>query len=432
MTITTKNTGAYAAIVGVQHKKNGVCAAVAGCFAKVDGIYKNTLVNPYLGNFATRTGTPMQANVGTNFMSTSVHFNRAGKTVTGWQIAYPGFFCPQAYGPETQLASPLAYKPAVEYPPGVFTDVTWGGSLTGIAPPGSDTGLSDPIYVPVPDGAMFKLHPYVVGGDANSAISMGKADTARGERFRYGDNTLVDQTKSTSAWTSGTSNPTAVLPPCVIVGMITVPSVLIIGDSRNYGQLDTRADGSSDIGDTARSTGPLFGYSMMAVPNTRAMGFPAHFARRSVYKNFFSHVFCNFLINDFAAGSQTTAQGLSNMGIVAAQFPGKPFNVLTVDAYATSTDAWLTVENQTPFANDSARVAYNNTIRNVGTRPSWATFVHETADTGESARDSGKWKVGPVGAPVARYYVQDGIHRTTAGELFITSAGAINTSVIKM
>lgn len=120
------------------------------------------------------------------------------------------------------------------------------------------------------------------------------------------------------------------------------------------------------------------------------------------------------------------------MGIVAAQFPGKPFNVLTVDAYTTSTDAWLTVENQTPFANDGARVTYNNTIRNVGTRPAWASFVHEVADTGESARDSGKWKVGPAGTPVVRYYVQDGIHRTTAGELLITSAGAIDTSVITM
>lgn len=43
MTVTTKNTGAYAAIVGVQHKKNGVCAAVAGCFAKVSGAYQSVL-----------------------------------------------------------------------------------------------------------------------------------------------------------------------------------------------------------------------------------------------------------------------------------------------------------------------------------------------------------------------------------------------------
>ena len=43
MTVTTKNTGAYAAIVGVQHKKNGVCAAVAGCFAKVGGAYQSVL-----------------------------------------------------------------------------------------------------------------------------------------------------------------------------------------------------------------------------------------------------------------------------------------------------------------------------------------------------------------------------------------------------
>lgn len=43
MTINTKNTGAYVGIVSVQHKKNGVCAAVAGCFAKVGGAYQNVL-----------------------------------------------------------------------------------------------------------------------------------------------------------------------------------------------------------------------------------------------------------------------------------------------------------------------------------------------------------------------------------------------------
>ena len=41
--IKTKNTGAYAGIVGMQHKKNGVCSAVAGCFSKVGGAYQDLL-----------------------------------------------------------------------------------------------------------------------------------------------------------------------------------------------------------------------------------------------------------------------------------------------------------------------------------------------------------------------------------------------------
>ena len=55
--IKTKNTGAYAGIVRMQNKKNGVCSAVAGCFAKVGGAYRNVLVSP---------GAARLLNVGTN------------------------------------------------------------------------------------------------------------------------------------------------------------------------------------------------------------------------------------------------------------------------------------------------------------------------------------------------------------------------------
>lgn len=43
MTISTKNSGAYAAIIGMQHKKTGTYSVVVGCFAKVAGAYQSVL-----------------------------------------------------------------------------------------------------------------------------------------------------------------------------------------------------------------------------------------------------------------------------------------------------------------------------------------------------------------------------------------------------
>ena len=46
--IKTKNSSAYAEIVGMQYKKTGMYAAVVGCFEKVDGAYQSVLSPPLL------------------------------------------------------------------------------------------------------------------------------------------------------------------------------------------------------------------------------------------------------------------------------------------------------------------------------------------------------------------------------------------------
>ncbi len=74
----------------------------------------------------------------------------------------------------------------------------------------------------------------------------------------------------------------------------------------------------------------------------------------------------------------------------------------TITPRTTSTDSWATVGNQTPHANEAARVTVNNWIR---ANTAGIEGFFEIADIVESARDSGRWKAG---------YTADGLHPNDA------------------
>lgn len=159
-------------------------------------------------------------------------------------------------------------------------------------------------------------------------------------------------------------------------------------------------------------------------------------------------------INDFVALTATAAQVANNKLSLARQASarGVPLYWTTISPVTTSTDLWATTGNQTPFANNAARVTFNDWLRAgapivqsggvwvyaaVGT--SGATLIgqpghpvtgyFEIANTVESAQDSGTWKA-------AGRSVTDAGMSSSTNPTFLASATAnftsadINTQVL--
>lgn len=135
-----------------------------------------------------------------------------------------------------------------------------------------------------------------------------------------------------------------------------------------------------------------------------------------------THVICEFIINDYYAAHLDLAalQALFvPLWTTMARHGAKVYQV-TAPPFTTSTDSWATTTNQTPTAYNAARVAFNGWVR---TTPSLLTGYFEVADTVESSRDSGKWKVDGT----ANKYTADGVHQTDAADILM--AAAINPAV---
>ena len=102
--------------------------------------------------------------------------------------------------------------------------------------------------------------------------------------------------------------------------------------------------------------------------------------------------------NDLTNG-RTLVQMQADMALLAGELQGRGLRVhcCTVPPKTNST-------NTTPSASEAVRVAYNDWLRTV---PLDMATCFETADTLETARNSGYWKTGD--------YYTDGIHVTAQG-----------------
>jgi hypothetical protein len=209
--------------------------------------------------------------------------------------------------------------------------------------------------------------------------------------------------------------------PIAIIGQTRKPSLLLLGDSRCFGQADT-FDASGDIGEVARWIGPSFAYSNLGVQSSSAFtSSGSNGTRRAALAQYCSHAIIQHGINDLAT-PRTLVQIQANLDSIRTSLgAGKVVFLTTTSPSTTSTDAWATTGNQTVKSYEATRLSLNAWKRAVPT--GWAGCF-EVADSIETARDSGLIK--------APGYTTDGIHWLQLGYLAIASANsdvsAINRS----
>jgi lysophospholipase L1-like esterase len=381
--------------------KSGTGLAVAG-----DGTLSTAGL--YLGPVATGCGLHQKyTNTSAFIYSRNVHFAR--DTITALKLVFPAWYVnpTSSSGSEGGSGSASTFSASIEYPVGVFTQVTFGGSAYGVAASGA-TLVSDFVAVNIPDGARFWTRNYQQSPGGiyfGSRVSDGTGEN-RFSATSFGDFTMT-ASSGVNTVSAGSSAGTST-GPCAILGMTNKKTVAIYGDSI--------AAYVGDKGDAAvlqnyieRAIGGKYAYMNLAQTEDRAFYFVASHSRRVPLADYCSHVIVEYGINDIWANGRTAAQLSTDIDTIISYFPSKPVAVCTLLPYASSsTDGYTTVAGQTISSFEAIRSVVNAQRRN-GINGATAIFDGERAV--ESGYQSGTWNV-ITGAtsPATANFTVDGLH----------------------
>jgi hypothetical protein len=278
---------------------------------------------------------------------------------------------------------------SVEFPAGTFTQLKFLGS---VASSGQNFGpfFSDHATVSIPSGSVFWVRMFINASSATSSIAENPwQNTFLGEACQLSTTTISDLTMGGTITNSGAFS----VPPAAIVGVTTNPSAMAMGDSICFGIGDTEDSSASvtgfnaKVGVIARSFGSTC-FGNYGIPSATA---PEGQYLRIMGK--FTNVYSNYGINNLNAGGQSAATLIAALQLTQNFVrPFTRFFQTTTTPAATSTDGFVTVANQTPFANNAARVTFNDALR-AGTTGIALTGFLEVANQLESSLDSGVWRV---------------------------------------
>lgn len=378
---------------------------------------------PYLGLVATNGKNCSGSDAVNNFwMGRSLH--TATDNITSLQLVYANWLLTHSPVVEDLPGGTTAtYTAAIEYPAGTFTQVKFGGSVSGTAASGASL-TSDAVAVTIPYGANFYVRTYRVhAAGAFMAPFNGFGSTlnqTQGDCCTFGTtNAVTDQTMGGTVVNTGGASGYAMLTPTAVIGTTTRATYFVIGDSRVDG------GGTLIVGQNT-VTNPCVGEIGPSMFND-AVGFIISAIGMDIASNwstglytlspalaaYCSDVVSNHSINDFTLGS-SAAQLIAMQQTIRGKFPGKRYWTCTVAPDTASTDDWRTLANQTIFAQDPARQAYNAAVR--AGLPGMYGFI-DMAMRVESPVNSGKWLANGDG----HYMTADGVHESTRATALISS-----------
>jgi hypothetical protein len=385
----------------------------------------------YLGQVATKSRIPTNNSTTNKQMNNRSH-HVARDDITSLKIELPNWYWARKSTLDEKVGGGnITYRASIEYPAGVFTQVLFSGAASVVVASGNSI-LSDFCTVAIPNGASFWVRVFAVAVsaivflDGDAAPVTQQVDTGNGEAMEFAASGLSDLTMSGTITATLATVAAPIFSPTAIVAMTRKPSVLIIGDSRAWGYVDT-LDSSGDLGEIARSIGPAYGYINAGSAGDFLSAFIAGGAKRAALKQYCSHVVIQTAINALRSGgsgqNKTAATVLGEQQSILAMFADKRCFVTTTAPQSGTTDNWATTANQTVNANSAQIIAFNDAVR---AGVSGAVGYFDVADAVESARNSGKWKVDGT----AFKWTTDGLHETQFAYLAIKNGGAINTTRI--
>lgn len=313
----------------------------------------------------------------------------------------------------------------IEYPAGVFTPVTWGGSATKTIGTTPSTTLSDEISITIPAGAKFWVRTVWLGGTppvfrlAASRSALGLDDGSGAGDLSLGGDCSTNQT---FAW-----GPAAILGS---VAAANAKATLMIGDSICHGHGVSAGPGDitgvgsgGGAGYMARYLDPIMPYCKVAFPGAQAtefltlLGASGGNNRVTFFMSQLGYTNCwiEMGVNDIGSGGQSETQLLaSNQALAGYAKPGTIIDLSTLTAQSSSSDSWATQVNQTPNGNIATKSAYNDLVR---AKPAWVTGrVYDAADASMNARNSEIWKT------AGGAWTTDGTHPNSLGAAAIAAA----------
>jgi hypothetical protein len=402
-----------------------------------------------LRNIATRCRHDQQYYIGatlTTCSGRSLHVNM-GDGVYGPQIVL-GNWIGNNTGEIVPSGGAITEMVSIEYPAGEYTMASWDTANASSTrtesisiPAGGADVVSDPVPVYIPKGATFWVRRasfFTSGTAANFPVSMSAVATGTDSAFVGWTGTVAGndlRAYLTGTAISGSTTAMAQMRyPLAILGVSTVPSALLLGDSRCSGYADAGlltvagnpgANGSADwgrwgFGEIARSMGHARPYTNLGCPTDSAHGFMTlGNTFRSRQAAYHTDVVVQYGVNDVNLSGRTAAATETDLSSIYALFPTKRVWQSTILPVSTSTDSWATTANQTTAGTNAQRVLLNTWIR---TTPSPLAGFFDNANVVETSENSGIWNViAGLGAPTG-----DGLHPSPAYYKYIDTAKSVN------
>lgn len=381
----------------------------------------------YTGLVATR-GDLNNSNTGvgtTWIMDRSAHVARVPIAANTMQIVWGNYRVDGAN--VEQSAGTGTFKASVEYPAGTMTLCKFSGNTT-VTITGALDATTDACGPAIPQGAKFWIRMLYTNTGSGIVFSGSVPYSATDEGDLFGSGAPTDNvTSGTIANGPGGTGSTG-FHPLAIIGPTTQPSVCLLGDSRVTGFGDLVNDFTGDTGETARSIGPTYAYTKLAVFGSNLNTAVTNFTARSRIGAYCTHFIDEYGINDIGGGA-TAANVASNRTAMAALFPSKAMFGITIPTSTTSSDSWLTIANQTGTQNPAVVATFNGLVRagisgEVG-------YFDVAAAVDPSA--IGKWPVSFnlfAASGAANFATTDGIHESPNANQIIRQSGVINPSWI--
>jgi hypothetical protein len=380
-----------------------------------------TVTTPYLGQVATRCYIPNNS-AGTGLtwlMSRSAHWTRA--IVTNPTLIFPNFRIGGAN--LEQFTGPGTIKAAIEYPAGVFT-LSNENIANGNNPVSFPVGLTSLTFnVSIPANLKFwvrSLQNTPAGAVWMQYQSAYACDTSEG--FENGTGIPTDKV------TSGTVTPglNVVYAPLCILSLTYQASVLIVGTSREAGGTEGITNIFGDVGLTARSVGPVYGYASIAIAGSLLANYlSAVRTYRDQIVQYFSHISNEYGVNDFGSGNDSPATLAGRRSAFAALYPNNVVIGHTLIPYNQSSDNWSTIANQALGTNQPKILVFNDLVR---AGIPGEDFFWDTADGIDPYR-TGTWPVSRDPSATIIPNVVTMIGSITGTTLTVTT---INSGTIKL
>jgi lysophospholipase L1-like esterase len=334
----------------------------------------------------------MTASVPVNYTSRRSHFAHSDGDISNFRTIDANFVIA---GTQPQLASTRTIKRFIEYPAGIFTQVTWAGQPTVTI--STDNVVSDAINLTIPKGAEFWERTVNVGG----VVSTFPCQQTPASSQVIG---IPDGNSASDLGNSGTISATSAVTTFGATAMIgdiasaNARSWVIVGDSIAFGEGDITGVGAKRASGWIARALDVYGYPYVKItkPGQQATEFATALSLVTPFVALlsFTDVISEHGINDLRL-ARTQAQVLADHQTIYDIFPGKTIAQTTLTPRAASTDGYATTANQSGRTDGTmaALVALNTSIR---AKPAKVSKVIDAADVAMSARDSLIWPAPPV------------------------------------
>lgn len=264
MTISTKKSGAYAEIVGMQYKKSGAYAAVIGCFEKVSGAYQSVFGGPLL-RFASPynriSGTTVTMGAGKQTAATTAELLTIGSgAFKSLRLRFENLFW--GISAITGPGNTATFTAGFLVCNGIARPILFGGLTTSVFADGQYDILSDP-FVPTDFGltefpvAQAVAARWTVVSPMDGRLPF-KAYSDTGNRGFFYDPAVTTVTNLSNPVTTASISTSGVAPAASFGGSCQLVGEFVTGDPRTVARL----------GDSFEERGPLISATLNAALRT--------------------------------------------------------------------------------------------------------------------------------------------------------------------